>query len=47
MLKDIFRFSELQERGICGFGYRLTITRSSDNSGFKKAIATVIDKIKV
>ena len=40
MLKDIFGFAEHQERSTHGLGYKLTITRNSDNAVLNKANAT-------
>ena len=47
MLKDIFGFAEHQEKGTYGLGYKLTITRKSDNAVLNKANATNNAKVKV
>ena len=39
MLKDIFGFAEHQEKGTYGLGYKLTLTRNSDNAVLNKGIA--------
>ena len=46
-LKDVFGFAEHQERATYGLGYKLTLTRASDNAVLNKTIATPIDKIKI
>ena len=35
-LKDIFGFAEQQEKGTYGFGYKLTLTRNTDNAVLNK-----------
>ena len=44
LLREIFGFSEHQQKAI---GYKLTLTRSSDNSVLNKAHATKIAKIEI
>ena len=39
MLDDIFGFCENQVKATCGLGYRLTLTRNSDNKVLNKGIA--------
>ena len=46
-LKDFFGFSEHQEKGTYGLGYKLTLTRSTDNAVLNKAAATDIAKVKI
>ena len=46
-LKDIFGFAEHPEKASFGLGYRLTLTRNTDNVVFNKANATNNGKIKV
>ena len=46
MLKDIFGFAQHHEKGSYGLGYKLTLTRSSDNAVLNKVIATNNAKIK-
>ena len=45
-LKDIFGFAEHQEKATYGLGYKLTLTRNSDNAVLNKTNATSIGKIK-
>ena len=47
MLKDAFGFAEHQEKGTYSLSYRLTLTRSSDNSVLNKANETKIAEIKI
>ena len=47
MFKDIFSFSEHQEKATYGLGYRLTLTRNSDNCVLNKDDETAIGKIKI
>ena len=35
-LKDIFGFAQYQEKGTYGLGYKLTLTRNTDNAVLKK-----------
>ena len=46
-LKDIFGFPEHQERGIYGLGYKLTLTRKTDNAVLKKENTVSNAKIKI
>ena len=46
-LKDVFGFAEYQEKGTNGLGYKLTLTRNSDNAVLNKANATNDGKIKI
>ena len=47
MLKDIFGFAECQENVTHGLGYKLTLTRNSDNAVLNKGNAINIAKIKI
>ena len=44
-LKDIFGFAEYQEKATYGLGYKLTLTRNTDNAALNKADATNNAKI--
>ena len=46
-LKDILGFAEHQEKGTYGLGYKLTLTRSTDNAVLNKAAATNNAKVKI
>ena len=46
-LKDIFGFAKHQEKATYGLGYKLTLTRNSDNAVLNKTNATTIGKIKI
>ena len=46
-LKDIFGFAEHQEKGTCGLGYKLTLTRNTHNAVSNKAAATNNAKVKI
>ena len=46
-LKDVFGFIEHQEKATYGLGYRLTLTRNSDNAVLSKANATILGKVKI
>ena len=46
-LKDIFGYSEHQEKGTYGLGYKLTMTRNSDNAVLNKDNAIPVGKIKI
>ena len=46
-LKDVFGFAEYQEKGTYGLGYKLTMTRNSDNAVLNKTNATNNGKIKI
>ena len=45
--KDVFGFAEYHEKATYGLGYKLTLTRNSDNAVLNKANATNIAKIKI
>ena len=46
-LKDVFGFAEYQEKATYGLGYKLTMTRNSDNAVLKKGNAIINAKIKI
>ena len=46
-LKDIFGFAEHQEKATYGLGYKLTLTRNSDNAVLNKTNSTAIGKNKI
>ena len=46
-LKDVFGFAEHQEKATYGLGYKLTLTRNSDNAVLNKVDATVLGKVKI
>ena len=46
-LKDIFGFAEHQEKATYGLGYKLTLTRDSDNAVLNKTNATAVGKFKI
>ena len=46
-LKDVFGFAEYQDKGTYGLGYRLTLTRNSDNAILNKVNAINNAKIKI
>ena len=46
-LKDVFGFAEYQEKATYGHGYKLILTRNTDNAVLKKANATNKAKIKI
>ena len=46
-LKDIFGFAEHQEKGTYGLGYKLTLTRNTDNSVLNKDNAVLNGRIKI
>ena len=46
-LKDIFGFVEHQEKATYGLGYKLTLTRASDNAVLNKTNATAFGKIRI
>ena len=46
-LKDIFGFAEHQEKTTYGLGYKLTLTRASDNAVLNETNATAIGKVKI
>ena len=47
MLKVTFGFAECQKKGTYGLGYKLTLTRNSDNAVLNKGNATNNAKIKI
>ena len=47
MLKDNFGYALHQEKGTYGLGYKLTLTRNSDNAVLNKGNAINIAKIKI
>ena len=47
MLKDVFRFAELQEKTTCGLGYILTLARNEDDAVVDKAPGTADARMKV
>ena len=46
-LKDVFGFAEYQKKATYGLGYKLTLTKNSDNAVFNKGIAINNGKIKI
>ena len=46
-LKDIFGFAEHQEKGTYGLGYKLTLTRNTDNGVLNKDNAVVNGRVKI
>ena len=46
-LRDIFGYSEWQENGTFGLGYKLTLTRNTDNAVLNKGYAINNGKIKI
>ena len=46
-LKDIFGFAEHQEKGTYGLGYKLTLTRNTDNAVLNKVNAVVNGRVKI
>ena len=46
-LKDVFGLAEHQEKGKYGLGYKLTLTRNTDNAVLNKTNATAVGKIKI
>ena len=46
-LKDVFGFAEYQEKGTYGLGYKLTLTRNTDNAVLNKANAINNGKVKI
>ena len=46
-LKDIFGFAEHQEKGTYGLGYKLTLTRNTDNAALNKDNAIANGRVKV
>ena len=46
-LRDIIGFAEHQEKTAFGLGYKLTLTRASDNAVSNKTKATTIGRIRI
>ena len=46
-LKDIFGFAEHQEKGTYGLGYKLTLTRKTDNTVLNKDNAVANGRVKI
>ena len=46
-LKDVFGFAEYQEKCTYGVGYKLTLTRNTDNAVLNKANAINLGKVKI
>ena len=46
-LKDVFGFAEYQEKATYGLGYKLTLTRNTDNAVLNKANAINNGKIRI
>ena len=46
-LKDILGFSECQEKATYGLGYRLILTRNTDNAVLNKDNAVVLGRVKI
>ena len=46
-LEDIFGFAEHQEKGTYGLGYKLTLTRNTNNAVLNKDNAVVVGRVKV
>ena len=46
-LKDVFGFAEYQEKGTYGLGYKLTLTKNTDNAVLNKANAINNGKIRI
>ena len=46
-LKDVFGFAEHQQKATYGLGYKLTLTRNSDNAVLINADATNLGKVKI
>ena len=46
-LKDIFGFAEHQEKGTYGLGYKLTLTRNTDNAVLNKDDIVVNGRVKI
>ena len=45
--KDVFGFAEHQEKATYGLGYKLTLTRASDNAVLNTTNATAFGKFKI
>ena len=46
-MKDVFGFAEYHEKGTYGFGYKLTLTRNTDNAVLNKGNAISNGKTKI
>ena len=46
-LRDIFGFAEHQEKGTYGLGYKLILTKNTDNAVLNKDNAVVVGRIKI
>ena len=46
-LKDIFGYAEHQEKATYGLGYKLTLTRNTDNAVLNKGGAVTVGKVKI
>ena len=46
-LKDLFGYAEHQEKATYGLGYKLTLTRNTDNAVLNKDNATILGKVKI
>ena len=46
-LKDIFGYAEHQEKATYGLGYKLTLTRNTDNAILNKDNATILGKVTI
>ena len=46
-LKDVFGFAKHQEKATYVLGYKLTLTRNSDNAVLNKADATNLGKVEI
>ena len=46
-LKDVFGFAEYQGKGTYGLGYKLTLTRNTDNAVLDKGNAINFGKVKI
>ena len=46
-MKDIFGFAKHQQKAVYGLGYKLTLTRNTDNAALNKADAIKLSKIKI
>ena len=46
-LKDVFGFAEYQDKGTYGLGFKLTMTRNTDNAVLNKGNAINNGKIKI
>ena len=47
LLKDVFRFTEHQEKATFGLGYKLTLTRNKDDAVWNKAEPIADEKVKI